>query len=231
MISAKLMGAGVVLLILGAASSASAVDLRVYRPDGSLQCNEGDARTLGQDKAALEGLGAHVISQEKKQLPLKISQMCGAPTGQVNTYVISEADWEKIRRSFVGPAKFGLWIFDSKTAVVYKYDGTLMCGEGKEIKLDEMAKDFARAGISIVSQKKATDGLMHIQLCGSISGNVNAYEIASSDLQKALDLGFSYLITPQTAPSITGEAQSKKTSLAVQGGRTAGWPLPFPFPW
>ncbi|OPY96071.1 hypothetical protein A5906_04955 [Bradyrhizobium sacchari] len=64
-----------------------------------------------------------------------------------------------------------------------------------------MANELTRAGLAIVSQKKATDGLMHIQLCGSMTGSVNAYEIASSDFQNALDLGFSYLITSQTAPS------------------------------
>ncbi len=231
MISSKPIGAGVALLVLAAASSAVAADLRVYRPDGSLQCNEGEARTLEQDKAALEALGARVVSQEKRQLPFKISQVCGAPTGQVNTYMISEADWEKIRRSFVGPAKFGLWIFDSKTVVVYKYDGTLMCGQGKEIKLDVMATELMQRGISIISQRKTTDGLMHFQLCGSITGSVNAYEIVPSDLQKALDLGFSYLITPETAASIAGETQSKKRPLAVQGERSAGWPVPWPFPW
>ncbi|MGY4319454.1 hypothetical protein [Bradyrhizobium sp. JR3.5] len=231
MISAKIIGACSALLVFGAANCAVAADLRVYRPDGSLQCNEGEARTLDQDKAVLESLGAHVIGQEKKQLPFKIIQMCGAPTGQANTYVISEADWEKIRRGFVGPAKFGLWIFESKTAVVYKYDGTILCAEGTGIKLDEMAKELTRAGIAIVSQKKAADGLMHIQLCGSITGSVNAYEIASSDLQKALDLGFSYLITPQTAPSIVGEPASKKKALAAPAARNGSWPLPWPFPW
>ncbi|KGT78008.1 hypothetical protein MA20_20020 [Bradyrhizobium japonicum] len=73
--------------------------------------------------------------------------------------------------------------------------------------------------------------MMHIQLCGSITGSVNAYEIASSDLQKALDLGFSYLITPQTAPSIVGEQGSKKKALAAPAARSASWPLPWPFPW
>jgi hypothetical protein len=231
MILGKIVGLGAALFLIGASNCANAADLRVYRPDGSLQCGGGDVRTLEQDKATLESIGAHVISAEKKRLPVAIIQLCGAPTGQVNTYVISEADWEKIRRGFVGPAKFGLWIFDTKTSVIYKYDGTLMCGEGKEIKLDEMSKELTRAGISIVSQKKATDGLMHMQLCGSITGSVNAYEISSSDLQKALDLGFAYLVTPQTAPSITGEAISKKKSFAIQGAKTSGWPLPWPFPW
>ncbi|MEZ0056190.1 hypothetical protein ACVII1_004334 [Bradyrhizobium elkanii] len=231
MISTKIIGACGAILVLAAANGAAAADLRVYRPDGSLQCNLGQARTLDQDKAVLESLGAHVISQEKKSLPFKIIQMCGAPTGQANTYVISEGDWLKVRRGFVGPAKFGLWIFDSKTAVVYKYDGTILCAEGSGIKLDEMAKELTSAGIAIVSQKKATDGLMHIQLCGSITGSVNAYEIASSDLQKALDLGFSYLITPQTATSIVGEADSKKKALAAPAARSAGLPLPWPFPW
>ncbi|QOZ11775.1 hypothetical protein XH96_33005 [Bradyrhizobium sp. CCBAU 51765] len=80
--------------------------------------------------------------------------MCGAPTGQANTYMISQADWEKIRRGFVGPAEFGLWIFESETAVVYKYDGTILCAEGSGIKLDGMVNELTLAGIATSVKKE-----------------------------------------------------------------------------
>jgi hypothetical protein len=188
----------------------------------------GETRSLAQDQQILVSLGAMVISSEKRTIPVRISNICGAPTGAANTYIISEADWNKIRRSFVGPAGFAIWIYDAKTITVYKYDGTLLCEVGKEIPLEVMARQLTDAGISIVSQRKSDDGLMHIQLCGASTGRVNAYEIASSDTQKALDLGFSYLVTPETAKMILGEGGPSLTSRVKAEG---GWPLPWPFPW
>ncbi|WFU71317.1 hypothetical protein [Bradyrhizobium sp. CB2312] len=96
----------------------------------------------------------------------------------------------------------------SKTAVVFKYDGTILCAEGSGIKLDEMANELTRAGITIFSQEKATDGLMRL-----VHRRRKCLRDCVFRPSKALDLGFSYLITPQTAPSIVGEQASKKKAL------------------
>lgn len=71
---------------------------------------------------------------------------------------------------------------------VYKYDGSMQCGMGRTIGLEDMAKELA--GIKIYSQKKKADGLMHIQVCGSPTGQANVYEIAEDDLAKAESLSF-----------------------------------------
>ena len=71
---------------------------------------------------------------------------------------------------------------------VYKYDGSLQCGMGKAIAVDSMAKELG--GIPISSSVKKSDGLMHIQVCGSISGKANVYEIPTTFLKQAESKGF-----------------------------------------
>ncbi len=72
--------------------------------------------------------------------------------------------------------------------VVYKYDGSLQCGQGKPVSVENMQKQLA--GIQIFSAVKKPDGLMHIQVCGSGTGLANVYEIPAKDLKKAEAKGF-----------------------------------------
>lgn len=71
---------------------------------------------------------------------------------------------------------------------VYKYDGSLQCGQGKAVSVETMAKQLK--GIPILSSSKKRDGLMHIQVCGSITGFANVYEIPAKKLNKAEAKGF-----------------------------------------
>lgn len=71
---------------------------------------------------------------------------------------------------------------------IYKYDGSLQCNMGKAITTEEMAKELKN--IKILSQKKLSDGLMHIQVCGSSTGMANVFEINETDLPRAEKLGF-----------------------------------------
>lgn len=72
--------------------------------------------------------------------------------------------------------------------MVYKYDGSVQCSGGKPLTPEAMAKQLA--GITIYSQTKKPDGMMHIQACGSITGMSNVYEIPAQDLKKAESKGF-----------------------------------------
>jgi hypothetical protein len=76
----------------------------------------------------------------------------------------------------------------SRKVKIYKYDGSLQCGQGKAADLDNMAKELK--GITVFSSKKQSDGLMHIQVCGSPTGTANVYEILEADLPRAEKLGF-----------------------------------------
>lgn len=64
---------------------------------------------------------------------------------------------------------------------VYKPDGTLQCGLGKEIPLDEMANDLADiiGRNSILEQEKRVLPHMIVALCGAPTGNVNAYKLTA----------------------------------------------------
>lgn len=76
----------------------------------------------------------------------------------------------------------------AKTVRVYRYDGTLQCGMGKRVSIDEMQKDLKE--VPVISSAHLNDGLMRIQLCGSPTGDANVYEIDESHLDKAKSLGF-----------------------------------------
>ncbi len=77
---------------------------------------------------------------------------------------------------------------EARSVFVYKADGTLQCGQGKEITTVDMAKELD--GITIRSQNKREDGQMHIMMCGGPSGKINVFEIAEKDLELAKNRGF-----------------------------------------
>ena len=75
-----------------------------------------------------------------------------------------------------------------KTVFVFKSDGSLQCGMGQRVPLKEMAKELG--DIKIYSSSNKHDGMMHIQVCGSSTGQVNIYEIAEANLKQAISRGF-----------------------------------------
>lgn len=75
-----------------------------------------------------------------------------------------------------------------KRIFVYKYDGSLQCGQGRKVPLKEMAGQLD--GIQMYSMENKGDGLMHIQVCGSTTGYANVYEISEKNKKAALDAGF-----------------------------------------
>lgn len=75
-----------------------------------------------------------------------------------------------------------------KRIFVYKYDGSLQCGQGRKVPLKEMAGQLD--GIKIYSMENKNDGLMHIQVCGSSTGSANVYEIPAKQRAAAIDAGF-----------------------------------------
>lgn len=77
---------------------------------------------------------------------------------------------------------------DKDRVLVYKYDGSMQCGMGKAVALDVMAKELQ--GIPVLSSIKKRDGLMHIQVCGSITGMANVYEIPAKFQKQAESKGF-----------------------------------------
>lgn len=77
------------------------------------------------------------------------------------------------------------------TVFVYKADGSRQCAQGKAIPLDEMEKQLK--GIKVHSRENRSDGLMHIQVCGSPTGMINVFEIDAQSLKTAEKRGFKKL--------------------------------------
>ena len=59
---------------------------KIFKPDGSLQCNQGQKITL--DEMAQQLKDIKVYSSENKHDGLMRAQMCGRPTGYNNVYEI-----------------------------------------------------------------------------------------------------------------------------------------------
>lgn len=75
---------------------------------------------------------------------------------------------------------------------VYKPDGSRQCETRKRGKaLEVMERELA--GIKVYAREKRTDGLMHIQICGSPTGMINLFEIDSTFLKQADERGFKRL--------------------------------------
>ena len=72
-------------------------------------------------------------------------------------------------------------------------DGTIHCDKSPGMTLDRIGQELSSAGIKVFSSRKGYDGREGIALCGTPTGQINIYEIASSDVFEALLLGFKQL--------------------------------------
>lgn len=76
----------------------------------------------------------------------------------------------------------------SEKVKVYKVDGSLQCGMGKAISVQEMQKEFGT--LPVYKAENKNDGMMRIQVCGSPTGQCNVFEIDRKNLDAAIKLGF-----------------------------------------
>jgi hypothetical protein len=81
----------------------------------------------------------------------------------------------------------------NRTLFVFKLDGTKHCEPYTGVNLDAMALELSGAGIEVFSSRKGYDGREGIAICGEPTGQINIYEIPSSDLASALSMGFKQL--------------------------------------
>ncbi len=66
--------------------------VKVYKPDGSLQCGQG--KKIDLEKMSKELKGIQIFSKENKNDGLMRIQVCGAPTGSCNVFQIDQKDSE-----------------------------------------------------------------------------------------------------------------------------------------
>lgn len=74
---------------------------------------------------------------------------------------------------------------------VYKGDGSLQCAMGQAIKPEDMVKQLGQ--IKVYSMENKNDGMMRTQVCGSVTGQINVFEISGADLEAALKADFKEL--------------------------------------
>lgn len=67
--------------------------IKVFKADGTLQCNQGQKVDL--QEMAKELIGIQIFSSENKHDGLMRIQLCGKPTGHNNIYEINSADLPK----------------------------------------------------------------------------------------------------------------------------------------
>src|SRR5712664_557512 len=75
-------------------------------------------------------------------------------------------------------------VFSADTVKVFRYDGSLQCGMGQAVPLDEMAKELTAVNIKVLSREKRVVSGLIIALCGAPTGRANVYEIAHVDLPR-----------------------------------------------
>jgi hypothetical protein len=77
-----------------------------------------------------------------------------------------------------------------RTVYVFKLDGTKHCEPYAGVSVESMALELRHAGVEVFSSRKGYDGREGIAICGEPTGQINIYEILSSDLASALSMGF-----------------------------------------
>ena len=75
-------------------------------------------------------------------------------------------------------------VFSADTVEVFRYDGSLQCGMGQAVALDEMAKELTAVSIKVLSSEKRVVLGFILPLCGAPTGIANVYEIAKDDLPR-----------------------------------------------
>ena len=192
------------IIALAAPAALAAPDdtLHVYQFAGTVQCSPDAGVKAEQAADLLRGQGVKVISAQRRKLPLSVVVLCGAPTGDVNVIDVPAADWALFTAQNADSGGYGIWVFERPTVEVYRYDGTLQCGLGKEIPPDVAAGELVAAQIEVLSSRKGRDGLDHIAVCGASTGAINVFTIAQTSLAAAERLGFEPLVTMELAEGI-----------------------------
>ena len=163
--------------------------IKVYRLDGSLQCDPAPGIDAAVMSAELEEAGIKVHQAYKKQAPIPTPTVCGAPTGMANVF---EIPFRALAAVLALPGGFQPWLFDSARVEAYKLDGTVQCQPGGEIPLEATAAELTGAGVRVIASRKDRIGMVPA-LCGWPTGAINVVVIDADHYPKAQKLGFQLL--------------------------------------
>lgn len=87
--------------------------LRIYKQDGTLQCEpDVHPRPLQQDRETIEGLGITVIGDGQHiTLPVVVVAMCHTPTAWANVFEISQTGLTREQLRELAGLGFQVWDF------------------------------------------------------------------------------------------------------------------------
>ncbi|MDO5605132.1 MAG: hypothetical protein Q4G25_08230 [Paracoccus sp. (in: a-proteobacteria)] len=75
------------------------------------------------------------------------------------------------------------------TVQVFKSFGTTQCNP-HEGRLDDLARELDRAGVTVLDRQQGDDGMMRITLCGSSDGRIGIFTIPAAEAEAAATAGF-----------------------------------------
>lgn len=205
----------ILLLALVSAPLGANETVTIYQFAGQRQCVPGQGVPVEKAADLLRAQGIKVRDAERRHLPLDIGQHCGAPTAEANVLTLSATDWAAFTAKNPDAGGYGVWAFDEGPVEVFMYDGTLQCGQGEEIPLEQQAELLTAKDIQVLNSRKGADGFPHIAVCGASTGAINIFTIQPDDLAAARELGFSLLITQEMTERLMRPAPRPAPSTAA----------------
>lgn len=81
----------------------------------------------------------------------------------------------------------------SRFMEVARSDGSLQCGSGPAVSLEETVAEVEAAGVKVDDARKAHDGHKRIAMCGASTGNIHVLTIGTGNFDTVQTLGFEAL--------------------------------------
>ncbi|MDO5641903.1 MAG: hypothetical protein Q4G26_05865 [Paracoccus sp. (in: a-proteobacteria)] len=75
------------------------------------------------------------------------------------------------------------------TLQVFKSFGTTQCNP-HDGRMDDLARELDRAGVTVLDRQEGDDGMMRITLCGSPDGRIGIFTIPAAQAGTAASAGF-----------------------------------------
>lgn len=108
------------------------------------------------------------------------------------------------------------------TVWVIKDDGTRQCDDrNKGVSLEEMQKELETLGATVISSEKRQDCRIIPRVCGAPTGQVNAYEISSTDWELIL----TGIVGPNGFRLWNCDDDEGRATKIVAAGGEIPWPL------
>lgn len=89
---------------------------------------------------------------------------------------------------------------------VSRADGSVQCQPKSGKTLESSKEALERMGVKVLDARSESDGMMHMQVCGSPTGKIHRVQILRKDLSKAKKAGFKVTASGSQGGSVGGTA-------------------------